>query len=628
MKKGLSGLLVLSVSCLTLIIIIALSLTYLSAGNGLTVSGDYEQTGNTADSAAEQEETEESITETGGINSDTENNINTDNTAYTDTTATDISQSAIDVSEQAVAVTEDELEEEPSVADATPEPDMDPDTWDYIRGGDYNMVYKDKEIPKVMPYEIHVNKLMNCVTIYKANKKGKYTKPVKAIVCSAGSATPVGTFKTSDKYYWKAMIHGVWAQYATRITGKFLFHSVPYDDHEKNTLITSYYNRLGSTASAGCVRMSVKDAKWIIENCPAGTTVVVYNDYDPGPLGKPTPKRIPYNCTWDPTDPDIRNPWKGDKSTISGVKNRTIERCPGINLLNGITAYDVHSGAISTDKIKIKGKVNCAVPGEYKVKYTFKDSKKKKITKKCRFTVVDTKGPVISGLPATINVKDASTVSTDYIMNKAVLTDNGFSLSKQEHMSISHSDNTYVINAHDDYGHYTSYTVKVVEDNEAPVIKLKADSKTEYPVTKKIDAAWAAGRIKKVSDNKTKLAKSDVKISVKPSGWGMKITYSVKDASGNKTVTSEKIAYETASLSLTSDNITIDSIKNTAALSKYVKLTSDSTGKKIPCSIKIKHKKTGSDDINKIYKVTFTATYKSSAGKKHTSATATVYTKK
>ena len=108
-------------------------------------------------------------------------------------------------------------DEDPLLPEITPEPDMDPDTWDYIKGGDYNMVYKDKEeAPEVMPYKISVNKQMNTVTIYKAGKNGKYTKAVKSMVCSAGRETPLGTFNTSDKYYWKAMIHNVWAQYATR----------------------------------------------------------------------------------------------------------------------------------------------------------------------------------------------------------------------------------------------------------------------------------------------------------------------------------------------------------------------------------------------------------------------------
>ena len=52
-------------------------------------------------------------------------------------------------------------EEEPVLPEVTADPDMDSDTWDYKEGGDYNMLYTDKEdAPDVMPYYIKVNKQM------------------------------------------------------------------------------------------------------------------------------------------------------------------------------------------------------------------------------------------------------------------------------------------------------------------------------------------------------------------------------------------------------------------------------------------------------------------------------------
>ena len=47
-------------------------------------------------------------------------------------------------------------------------------------------------------YQIKINKQQNCVTIYKSGANGKY-KPVKAMVCSTGYATPVGTFPLGEK---------------------------------------------------------------------------------------------------------------------------------------------------------------------------------------------------------------------------------------------------------------------------------------------------------------------------------------------------------------------------------------------------------------------------------------------
>lgn len=69
----------------------------------------------------------------------------------------------------------------------------------------------------------------------------------------------------------------------------------------------------GTSASMGCIRLTVEDAKWIYDNCKSGTTVGFYSSEDPGPLGKPETKIISDNeeCrNWDPTDPADNNPWK------------------------------------------------------------------------------------------------------------------------------------------------------------------------------------------------------------------------------------------------------------------------------------------------------------------------------
>ena len=91
-----------------------------------------------------------------------------------------------------------------------------------------------------------------------------------------------------------------------------MFHSVPYYKKSKSALCTEKYNKLGQQAFMGCVRLTVEDAKWIADNCPSGTTVEIYEDDDPGPLGKPEAAHIDTdspNKGWDPTDPDVENPW-------------------------------------------------------------------------------------------------------------------------------------------------------------------------------------------------------------------------------------------------------------------------------------------------------------------------------
>ena len=163
------------------------------------------------------------------------------------------------------------------------------------------------------PYFIKVNYGANVVTIYTKDENGNYTVPYKAMVCSCGTYTPKsGTYKTSNKYAWRPLVHDVYGQYATRIVKKILFHSVPYSTNKKDALLYEEYDKLGTKASEGCVRLTVKDAKWIYDNCPSGTMVEFYSDSNPGPLGKPSAQKISSveECrNWDPTDPASENPW-------------------------------------------------------------------------------------------------------------------------------------------------------------------------------------------------------------------------------------------------------------------------------------------------------------------------------
>ena len=108
----------------------------------------------------------------------------------------------------------------------------------------------------------------------------EYTDLVRTMKCSTGrksTPTPTGTFtNTGPGARWHYFTKfDCWAQYAYYIEGDILFHSVLYN--QKGGKVTqSSVNNLGSRASHGCVRLSVEDAKWIWNNCPANTTVVVY----------------------------------------------------------------------------------------------------------------------------------------------------------------------------------------------------------------------------------------------------------------------------------------------------------------------------------------------------------------
>lgn len=165
-------------------------------------------------------------------------------------------------------------------------------------------------------YCIAVNTAQNIVIVYSKDSDGNYTKPYKAMVASCGldsSPTKLGTYYTKVKYRWRALNGNVYGQYATRIDGPYLFHSVPYKAQSADSLKWEEYNKLGSRASEGCVRMSVADAKWIYDNCELGTCVYLYSDASKQePMAKPSAQKIPSdspNKGWDPTDPSPDNPW-------------------------------------------------------------------------------------------------------------------------------------------------------------------------------------------------------------------------------------------------------------------------------------------------------------------------------
>lgn len=175
--------------------------------------------------------------------------------------------------------------------------------------GNYRLEFTDD----AQDYYIKVNCQTQVVIVYVADENGNYTIPVKKMICSTGDATPAtGVFKISDKYEWRYLVGGVYGQYATRITGQILFHSVPYTKKDKSSLEYWEYDKLGQPASKGCVRLTVQDSKWIFDNCKKGTQVeFCYEDTNENKL---ISKKISdYDDElkgWDPTDPDENNPWR------------------------------------------------------------------------------------------------------------------------------------------------------------------------------------------------------------------------------------------------------------------------------------------------------------------------------
>ena len=186
--------------------------------------------------------------------------------------------------------------------------------WYYENG--YKFYYKngvkqldlDGILPRQSSYWIKVNRTTCSVTVYAKDGANGYIIPVKRFACSVGlpsTPTPTGTYYTPAKYRWHTLMGPSYGQYCTRIVGGVLFHSVAGYNMTSYNIKAKDYNKLGQPASHGCVRLTVRDAKWIYDNCPLNTKVTIYDSSDPGPLGKPATIKIPAGQNWDPTDPNI-----------------------------------------------------------------------------------------------------------------------------------------------------------------------------------------------------------------------------------------------------------------------------------------------------------------------------------
>ena len=150
----------------------------------------------------------------------------------------------------------------------------------------------------------------------------------RIMICSSGRKnhdTPTGTTKITDRYTYKKLgtteDSHCYGFYASRFRTHHLFHSVPISEKATKADEGHYmcnmhkYEKLGTVASDGCVRMTVADAKWIYEFSETGkVTVCVTRDKGPTPEKPPAiiweePYTDKNGYGWDPTDPDPRNPY-------------------------------------------------------------------------------------------------------------------------------------------------------------------------------------------------------------------------------------------------------------------------------------------------------------------------------
>lgn len=106
-------------------------------------------------------------------------------------------------------------------------------------------------------------------------RDGSDWKVVKYWICSTGAPdmpTLTGVYEVGDRGYSFGDYEGYTCYYYTQYSGPYLFHSIKY---EPGTFDVQD-GRLGEDISEGCVRLSLENAKWIYDNIPWATRVIVY----------------------------------------------------------------------------------------------------------------------------------------------------------------------------------------------------------------------------------------------------------------------------------------------------------------------------------------------------------------
>lgn len=161
-------------------------------------------------------------------------------------------------------------------------------------------------------YILECDKSNGVITIYVNTKKyGKV--PVRCMRTSVGyniNNTPNGTYTIHRYAVWTGLMGPSWGQYGSHVTGGIFMHSIACPQPNRYNLNTYAYDRLGSPASAGCMRLCVADAKWIYDNCNGCKVTIFTGTYKSdevykGPLGrKPLVPRFGAG-NFDPTDPAI-----------------------------------------------------------------------------------------------------------------------------------------------------------------------------------------------------------------------------------------------------------------------------------------------------------------------------------
>ncbi|NLD33504.1 MAG: L,D-transpeptidase family protein [Clostridiales bacterium] len=165
--------------------------------------------------------------------------------------------------------------------------------------------------PTPIPYFVEVDVANQLIKIFRRDANQEFTDLYKIFTASTGTPSfpsDVGTWTLTGRTARWAHFPtwgGGYAQYWTRINSSIAFHSFLYSSDRKNINMGSV-NKLGRTASHGCIRLTIQDAKWIYDNIGKGVEVWIHEDAQ--------------------VDPELKHAHRpGTFNTKAGIHNATPE---------------------------------------------------------------------------------------------------------------------------------------------------------------------------------------------------------------------------------------------------------------------------------------------------------------